>query len=89
MEILRNLTTKYSSLQIALKSFLFIVIVFLIFFAINLFINFKNKSDSAYNILSNEQSMVMLQDTRVHNWSEVENKVNPDSHDKRTSSKSK
>lgn len=75
MEILKNLASKYSSLQIAFKSFLFIVILFLMFFAINLFINFKNKSDSAYTVLSNEQSMVMLQDTRVHNWSEVENKV--------------
>ena len=89
MEIIKNLSDKYSTLQVALKSFLFIVVLFLMFFAINLFINFKSKSDSAYTVLSNEQSIVMLQDTRVHNWSEVENKAKNSSHDKRTPSKTK
>ena len=48
--------------------------MFLIFFAVNLFISVKNKSQSAYTVLDNNagEQRVMLQDTRVHNWSEIE-----------------
>ena len=74
MEILKNLLTKYSNLQTIFKSFFLLVILFLMFFAVNLFITVKNKSQSAYSILSSEdeKSMPKLQDTRVHNWSEVD-----------------
>lgn len=56
------------------KSFFVVVILFLIFFSINLIITIKNKPQSAYTVLSNEpnQSIKKLQDTRVHNWSEIE-----------------
>ena len=76
MEILKNLLTKYASLQTVFKSFFLLMILFLMFFAVNLFITVKNKSQSAYTILSseNEKSMLKLQDTRVHNWSEVDKK---------------
>ena len=76
MEILKNLLTKYASLQTVFKSFFLLIILFLMFFAVNLFITVKNKSHSAYSVLSseNEKSMPKLQDTRVHNWSEVDKK---------------
>ena len=76
MEILKNLLTKYASLQTVFKSFFLLIILFLMFFAVNLFITVKNKSQSAYTILSseNEKSMLKLQDTRVHNWSELDKK---------------
>ena len=57
--------------QNILKSTSVIVILFLIFFGINLLIMLKNRPKSAYSVLSNE-SNIMLQDTRVHNWSEIE-----------------
>ena len=57
--------------QNILKSTSVIVILFLIFFGINLLIMLKNRPQSAYSVLSNE-SNIMLQDTRVHNWSEIE-----------------
>ena len=76
MEILKNLLTKYASLQTVFKSFFLLIILFLMFFAVNLFITVKNKSQSAYTVLSSEDEKLMpkLQDTRVHNWSEVDKK---------------
>ena len=76
MEILKNLLTKYASLQTVFKSFFLLIILFLMFFAVNLFITVKNKSQSAYTVLSSEDEKLMpkLQDTRVHNWSELDKK---------------
>ena len=56
------------------KGFFVLIIFFFIFFAINLFISIQNKHNSAYNALSTEyeKSQPKLQDTRVHNWSEVD-----------------
>lgn len=68
------LMEKFSKLQTVFKSFFVVLILFLIFFGINLLIILKNKPQSAYTVLSNEpnQSIKKLQDTRVHNWSEIE-----------------
>ncbi len=53
-----------------------IIVIVLSFIFINLLISVKSKRESAYSALSREyeQSMLKLQDTRVHNWSEVEKK---------------
>lgn len=73
MELLKNLLIKYSSLQTAFKGFFLLIVLFLVFFAINLFISIQNRPKSAYSVL-NKESMVKLQDTRVHNWDEIEKK---------------
>lgn len=75
MTILNNLINKYSGLQTVFKSFFLVVILFLVFFAVNVFISLKSKTDSAYTVLNNNEKLkLMLQDTRVHNWSELEKK---------------
>ena len=71
MEIFNNLISKYKGLQTIFKSFFLLVILFFVFFAINLFISIKGNHKSAYSVLSNEEPNIMLQDTRVHNWSEL------------------
>ena len=55
---------------------LVLLVFFFLFFFVNLFITVKSKHESAYSVLSREyeQSMLQLQDTRVHNWSELEKK---------------
>ncbi len=61
----------------SLPGTLFIIIVFVFLFVfVNLIITVKSKHESAYSVLNREyeQSMLKLQDTRVHNWSEVEEK---------------
>ncbi|OGI19961.1 MAG: hypothetical protein A3B68_00255 [Candidatus Melainabacteria bacterium RIFCSPHIGHO2_02_FULL_34_12] len=72
METFKNLANKYLGLSTVLKSFFLLLILFLIFFGVNLFITIKDKPKSAYSILNEEGSKMMLQDTRVHNWSELE-----------------
>lgn len=76
MNMIRDLICRFSTFQTLLKSFFLLVILFFIFFAINLFISIQNKSRSAYSVLSeqSQKSKLMLQDTRVHNWSEVDKK---------------
>ena len=52
-----------------------LVLVLILFFTINLVVNINAKREFAYNVLSklnNENNNVMLQDTRVHNWSELD-----------------
>jgi hypothetical protein len=69
----KNLILKYSKLSGLFKSF-FIVIVFLILiFGANLFISVLNKPKSAYTALTNKSGM-KLQDTRLHNWDEIDKK---------------
>ena len=76
MEFLKKFIAKYGSISTFFKSFFLLVVVFLVFFGVNLFISIKNKSESAYTALENlnKKKEVMLQDTRVHNWSELEKK---------------
>ena len=75
MTIFDNLLGKYMSFKAIFKNFFLLVILFLLFFAFSLFIAVKNKPQSAYTALDgSEKSNVMLQDTRVHNWSELEKK---------------
>ena len=59
------------------KGFFVLIAFFFIFFAINLFISIlHNKPKSAYDALTSEyeKSQPKLQDTRVHNWSELDKK---------------
>ena len=74
MELYKNLTKKYFGLSTVFKSFFVLIILFLIFFAVNLFVTIKSKKDSAYTVLNSEGEKTMLQDTRVHNWSELDKK---------------
>ena len=57
-----------------LKGFFVLIIFFFLFFFINLFISVKSKHESAYSVLNREyeKSQLKLQDTRVHNWSELD-----------------
>ena len=75
MSITKNLINKYSNLQTVFKSFFLLIILFLTFFAVNLFITIQNKHESAYNALNKEvqNDQLMLQDTRVHNWDQIKN----------------
>ena len=76
MKMLKDLLNRYSSLQIFFKSFFLLVIIFLIFFSVNLFITIQNRPKSAYTVLNTEEekAKLKLQDTRVHNWNELEKK---------------
>ncbi len=74
MGFIKNLLNKYTGLATAFKGFFVLVILFLLFFAVNLMFTIKNKDKSAYTTLSSDKSKVKLQDTRVHNWSELEKK---------------
>lgn len=74
------MTNKLENLSNAMKNvfkgFFVLIIFFFLFFAINLFISIQSKHNSAYNALTSEyeKSQLKLQDTRVHNWSELEKK---------------
>ena len=74
------MTNKFENLSKStgniLKGFFVLIIFFFIFFAVNLLISIQNKHNSAYNVLSTEyeKSQPKLQDTRVHNWSELQKK---------------
>ncbi len=74
MEFYKNLIGKYAGLGTIFKSFFVLIILFLLFFAVNLFITVKSKRESAYTVLNSEMYKTMLQDTRVHNWDEIDNK---------------
>ncbi|MBI2996327.1 MAG: hypothetical protein HYY52_06425 [Candidatus Melainabacteria bacterium] len=76
MTLFNNLFGKCAKLQIFLKGSLILIILFLMFFAINLFISIQFSKKSAYDALTENtvKEKVMLQDTRVHNWSEVNKK---------------
>lgn len=71
MEFLKNLISKYAGLKTVFKSFFLVIVLFLVFFAVNLFITINNKRNSAYKVLSSETNKTMLQDTRMHNWDEI------------------
>ena len=64
------------NMQIVHKGFLILITLFLLFFVINYFISINSDHKSAYTVLTgeNEKSKLMLQDTRVHNWSELQKK---------------
>lgn len=72
MTLFENLAKKYSSLSKNYKSIFVLVILFLAFYFINLIVTVNNKPESAYNVLNKESSKIKLQDTRVHNWSELD-----------------
>ena len=73
MDKTSNFFSSLLKVQNMLRSFFIVFMLFLIFFAISLLINIKNKPESAYNHLTseNERQEINLQDTRVHNWSEL------------------
>ena len=73
MDKISNFFSSLLKAQNMLRSFFIVVVIFLLFFAISLFININNKPESAYNHLTseNERQEINLQDTRVHNWSEL------------------
>ena len=57
------------------KKLFIIVLVFLIFYGGYLMISLSNNHESAYSSLKGQQKKkVKLQDTRVHNWSELQEK---------------
>ena len=76
MDFLNKLFGKYVVLQAVFKSFFVLIVFFFLFFAVSLFISMQNKHSSAYNVLNSEyeKSQLKLQDTRVHNWSELDKK---------------
>ena len=76
MDFLNKLFGKYVVLQAVFESFFVLIIFFFLFFAVSLFISMQNKRSSAYNVLNSEyeKSQLKLQDTRVHNWSELDKK---------------
>ena len=82
MPVSNNLLNAFAKLQSGFKSFFIVIILLLIFFSVNLFITLKNKPKSAYSVLNSnsesevekEKSKLMLQDTRVHNWDEIQQK---------------
>ena len=76
MELFKSLIKKYSDLQLIFKGFFLLIILFLVFFATNLFISIGSKKhQSAYsNLTSHDTRKVKLQDTRAHNWSELDKK---------------
>ena len=64
------------NVQAFFRSTFVLIILFLLFSGASLFITILNRPKSAYTVLNglNERENLMLQDTRVHNWSELENK---------------
>ena len=70
-ETIKNLILKYSKLSSLFKSFFIVVIFLILIFGANLFISILNKPKSAYTYL-NKDAEVKLQDTRLHNWSEID-----------------
>lgn len=74
MRIIEDLYSKYAKLHIFFRGSFIVIILFLVFFSINLYVSIlKSKPRSAYSVLE-EKAKLMLQDTRVHNWSEIEKK---------------
>ena len=73
MSFLDKLSDKYTGLQTIFKSFFVLIILFLAFFAVNLFLSIQNRPKSAYSALNEKASRlkIMLQDTRMHNWDEI------------------
>ena len=74
MPIIDNLLKKYEKLQMILKVSLVILAICLLFYWVNLFSTLHNKSEDAYSVLLKENQKLKLQDTRIHNWSEVNSK---------------
>ena len=70
------MTDKSENLSKSMKNVFKGFFVLIIFFFINLFISVKSKHESAYSVLTREyeKSQLKLQDTRVHNWSELDKK---------------
>lgn len=66
-----------TSIEKYLKGSFVLLILFLTFFAVNLFIAVNNKPKSAYDALGGEKAEAdnpKLTDTRAHNWSDLESK---------------
>lgn len=72
-ETVKNLILKYSKLSGLLKSFFIVIFFLIIIFGANMFISMLNKPKSAYSYL-NKDTEVKLQDTRLHNWNEIDKK---------------
>ncbi|GEM_PF-2747695 len=70
---IKNLILKYSKLSSLFKSFFIVIIFLIIIFGANMFISMLNKSKSAYTYLNNGTE-IKLQDTRLHNWNEIDKK---------------
>lgn len=75
------MTNKFDNLNGTTKNIfrgmVVLTIFFLMFFAINVIVSIlRNKSQSAYDTLTAEyeKSQPKLQDTRVHNWDELQKK---------------
>ena len=71
MPQMNNIFEKIEKLHIALKGTLAVLAVFLLIYWISLFISLHSKPNDAYSFLTSESEKIMLQDTRVHSWSEV------------------
>jgi len=54
------------------RGVLVIGVVFFVFYGIYLYVTLQNKPQSAYSVLKSESKQPKLQDTRVHNWDEIE-----------------
>ena len=73
-EYIQN-TINNNGLKNTFKGTFVLVVVLLLFFTVSLVVNINAKHESAYNVLSklnSKNNTVMLQDTRVHNWSELD-----------------
>ena len=64
---------KISSTKFNLKGIFLIALVFFLFYGIYLYITLNNRPKSAYSVLM-KKNHIKLQDTRVHNWSEIKDK---------------
>ena len=65
------------SLDKYFKGSFVLLILFLLFFAVNLFLTVNNKPKSAYDALDGEKwekENIKLTDTRAHGWSDLESK---------------
>lgn len=71
-----GLIKRFSNIQLVFRSAFILLILFLVFFAINLFISIKSNHETAYKSLTAQDKQIMLQDTRVHNWSEINKSSN-------------
>lgn len=59
------------------KGSFILLILFLLFFAVNLFLSVNNRPKSAYDALNGEKwekESLKLTDTRAHNWSDLKKK---------------
>ena len=78
MNVFNSLQDRYKKLKGVYSTLFVLIVLFLVFFAGNLVIYFFNKPQSAYSVLDKEsknENKIMLQDTRVHNWDELNKQI--------------